>query len=731
MSVPISACPACDAAPLAAAQAGAGYRGNGQEAHRILLSLPAIYCAACISGVERGLSAQPGVRSARVNLTLKRATIEADPDIEAQDLADYLTGIGFEAYELDGVALSATQTDKMGRDLLMRLGVAFFAMMNVMLLSVAVWSGATDATRDLFHWISAIIAIPTVAFSSQVFFKHAWSALRVGRLNMDVPISLAILLAVGMSIFETINSGEHAYFDAALSLTFFLLAGRYLDYRTRSVARSAAEELSALEVPRAHRLTDAGEEVVPVNDLSLGDIVRVVPGARVPVDGVVVAGESEVDRSLLTGESLPVFAGPDTNIMTGEVNLTGPLTVRVTAAGRDSTLHRMADLVAIAETARNKYTSLADKAAAVYAPVVHLLAFGAFLGWMWATGGDWRVAMNIAVAVLIITCPCALGLAVPAVTTAASGRLFKQGMLLKSATAMERLAEVDHVVFDKTGTLTEGKPQLEALSAHKEDDLSVALALAEGSSHPLARALAGAVRETGVPPVGLERVTELPGKGIVADWNGTEVRLGRAEWLGAQPVGQTATYLKVGTRAAVPFTFTDALRPGAAEAIAQLQKQGMAVTLISGDVPAAVADIAGRVGITDWQADTLPEDKAAFVGQLAKTGRKVLMVGDGLNDTAALAAAHVSISPASALEATRVVSDIVLLGKSLAPLGGSVALAKSATRRIKENFAIAAGYNAIAIPIALIGLATPLAAALAMSLSSITVSLNAMRLRKL
>ncbi|MCI2400646.1 heavy metal translocating P-type ATPase [Aliiroseovarius subalbicans] len=730
MAVPISACPACDAAPLAEAQAGAGYRGNGQEAKRLILSLPAIYCAACIVGVERGLSQQPGVRSARVNLTLKRATVEADPDIEAQDLADYLSGIGFEAYELDSGMLSSTETDKRGRDLLMRLGVAFFAMMNVMLLSVAVWSGATDATRDLFHWISAGIAIPTIAFSAQVFFKSAWGALRVGRLNMDVPISLAILLAVAMSIYETMQHGHHAYFDAALSLTFFLLGGRYLDYRTRSVARSAAEELSALEVPRAHRLTDEGEEVVPVNELSIGDIVRVVPGARVPVDGVVTAGESEIDRSLLTGESLPVVAGLDTVVMTGEVNLTGPLSVRVTAAGRDSTLHRMADLVAIAETARNKYTSLADKAAAVYAPVVHLLALGAFLVWLWLTGGDWRLAMNIAVATLIITCPCALGLAVPAVTTAASGRLFKQGMLLKSATAMERLAEVDHVVFDKTGTLTEGKPEVDDLERHSARDLSIALALAEGSSHPLAQALAQAARGAGVSAAEVSQAREMPGKGIQADWQGKIVRLGRAEWLGATAVDQTATYLRVGDGSVLPFTFTDALRDGAAEAVQALQAQGMQVTLISGDVPAAVADIAGRVGITDWQADTLPEDKASFVAGLGRAGHKVLMVGDGLNDTAALAAAHVSISPASALEATRVVSDIVLLGRTLAPLGGSVALAKSATRRIKENFAIAAGYNAIAIPIALVGLATPLAAALAMSASSVTVSLNALRLRK-
>ncbi|WP_289040561.1 heavy metal translocating P-type ATPase [uncultured Aliiroseovarius sp.] len=730
MGTPISACPACDAAPLAEAQAGKGYRGNGAEGQRVLLSLPQIYCAACISGVERSLASQDGVRSARVNLTLKRATVETDPGVAAQTLADYLTGIGFEAYELDPGQLTSTATDKQGKDLLMRLGVAGFAMMNVMLLSVAVWSGATDATRDLFHWISAAIAIPTIGFSSQVFFRSAWSALRVGRLNMDVPISLAILLALGMSIYETMHSGEHAYFDAALSLTFFLLAGRYLDYRTRAVARSAAEELAALEVPRAARVIPGqADEQVAVSDLSPGDIVRVVPGARVPVDGIVVLGESELDRSLLTGESLPVAAAADSIVSAGEVNLTGPLTVRVTAAGRDSSLHRMADLVAIAETARNRYTSLADKAAAVYAPVVHLLALGAFLFWLWYSG-DWRMAMNIAVATLIITCPCALGLAVPAVTTAASGRLFKQGMLLKSATAMERLAEVDHVVFDKTGTLTEGKPALDALSNHKDRDVQVALALAEGSSHPLAQSLTHAARAAGFQPAEVTQVREVPGRGVEGQWQGKTVRLGRAEWLGANSVGQTATYLAVSGARPVAFTFTDALRPGVVEAITALKAKGMGVTLISGDVPAAVADIAGRVGISEWQADTLPEDKAEYVARLGNAGKKVLMVGDGLNDTAALAAAHVSISPASALEAARVVSDIVLLGKSMEPLAAAIDLSKAATRRIKENFAIAAGYNAIAIPIALIGLATPLAAALAMSTSSVTVSLNALRLRK-
>jgi len=717
-----SACPGCTAAPTPEMVAEAATDISAQ----LLLSLPGIHCGGCISAVERALMAQPGVRSARVNLTLKRASVEADDSITAEHLIDVLARVGYEAHELDAGSLSATETDKRGKALLMRLAVAGFAMMNVMLLSVAVWSGAAEATRDLFHWISGIIAIPAIAFSAQPFFRNAWSALRVRRLNMDVPISLAILLAAGMSIYETMQSGEHAYFDATLSLTFFLLAGRYLDHRTRSVARSAAEELAALEVPRALR---ENGETVDVSDLRVNDLVRVVPGARMPVDGVVTQGQSELDRSLLTGESAPVAASPETIVSAGEINLTGPLVVRVTAAGKDSSLHQMADLVALAETSRNRYTSLADKAARIYAPAVHLLSLAAFTGWFWFSG-DLRLSMNIAVAVLIITCPCALGLAVPAVTTAASGRLFRSGMLIKSATALERLAEVDTVVFDKTGTLTTGQLTLNNLADHSEVNKKIALALAQGSGHPLAVSLALAAKKAGVEPAIIRNFTELPGYGVEARFGNQKVRLGRADWLEVEELASTATYLKVGDEPAVAFVFMDALREGARQCVLDLTAQGKDVILLSGDTSAAVADIAGRVDIDAWEANMLPADKAARIAVLTKTNRKVLMVGDGLNDTAALAAAHVSISPASALEAARVVSDMVLLGGSLVPVAKAVTIAKSATHRIKENFAIAALYNMVAIPVALIGLATPLAAALAMSGSSISVSLNALRLTK-
>ena len=722
----LSACPACVALPatemlaqrrLRAAQAG------------VMLSLPTAKDATAISQVERALAAVPGVISARVNLTLKRVTVATLPEVTANTLIGALAQAGYPALELDPGLLSATESDRRGRDLLMRLGVAGFSMMNIMLLSVAVWSGAEAATRDLFHWISALIALPTLAFSGQPFFASALASIKARKMGMDVPISLALILSSAISLFETIKGGEHAYFDAAVSLCFFLLIGRYLDYRSRAAARSAAEELAALEVPRAIRLLDGVETQVPMAEIAAGDLVLVRAGGRMPVDGIVTNGASEVDRSLLTGETLPVWVGKGSVISAGEVNLTGPLTVRVTAAGKDSSLHRMADLVAVAESAKNRYASLADRMARRYSPVVHLLALSSFVGWMIRSGGDVRLAVNVAAAVLIITCPCALALAVPAVVTSASGKLFRRGLLIKNGTALERLAEVDTVVFDKTGTLTLGDLAPSNLEQFNPADLAVVAALAAGSSHPLSRSLAEALRALAQPPAAVSGLSERAGYGVEGHWSGQVVRLGRAAWVGAKTAAETATFLKIGDQPARALTFVDRPRPGAVGVVAALKAQGMTVRLLSGDAEGPVAALAQTLGITAWRSEVLPAEKAAEVAALTAAGARVLMVGDGLNDTVALAAAHVSISPASALDAARVASDIVLLGQDLSPIADAKRIAVQARRRIKQNFALSLGYNLVAVPLALMGLATPLIAALAMSTSSITVSLNALRLK--
>ncbi|QFQ87135.1 cadmium-translocating P-type ATPase [Paracoccus kondratievae] len=721
----LSACPACDAAPLASRIASA----KGAQAD-IILSLPTIHCATCITDVEGVLNRHPGVKAARVNLTLRRVTVDA-PGMSAEELIPVVESIGYEAHELDPAALSASAADRQGRDILMRIGVSGFAMMNIMILSVAVWSGAEAATRDMFHWISGAIALPTVAFAGRPFFSSAWRAISHGRLGMDVPISLALILASSISVYETLNSGRHAYFDAAVMLCFFLLIGRYLDYRTRAVARSAAEELTALEVPRAFRITAAGDEPVPVSELVPGDLIRIRPGARVPADGEIIDGMSEIDRSLLTGESIPVAAAPGLALSAGEVNLTGPLVLRVTAAGRDSSLARLTALVAAAESARGHYTSLADRASRLYSPLVHLMAFCSFLGWYLATH-DLRLAVNIAAAVLIITCPCALGLAVPAVITTASGRLFRRGMLIKEGTALERLADVDTVVFDKTGTLTMGVPQLVSINVIPVEARPVALALAQGSGHPLSQALAQALVGAGTVPAPLADLREVPGYGIAGNWQGREVRLGRADWLGAEhgDARLSASWLSLGQGAPIRLEFSDRLRPGAGECVSAILASGRRVLLLSGDAAPVVEDLATRLGIAEWRAGVTPVEKATAVHDLREQGLHVLMVGDGLNDTAALTEAHVSISPASALDAARTASDIVLVGSDLSPVAQSLTLARQARSRIKENFAISFLYNIVAVPIAIAGFATPLMAALAMSLSSISVTLNALRLRR-
>lgn len=678
-------------------------------------SLPTIHCAACIGKIERGLAALPGAHKLRVNLSLKRLSVEGgvDPD----HVLDALSGLGFEAYPLDPAALGKSN-DSAGRDLMVRMAVAGFAMMNVMLLSVAVWSGATDATRDLFHLISAAICIPVIAYSGQPFFKIAWSALRVRRLNMDVPISLAILLAVAMSLYETLNSGPHAYFDAALSLTFFLLIGRYMDHQTRSAARSAAKELTALEVHTAERLTGETTQTVPVTELALEDVVQVPTGARVPVDGVLLSASALLDRSFLTGESAAITAAPGDALRAGEINLAAPLRLRATAVGADTTLRRMAALVETAENGRNSYTALADRAAQIYAPAVHLLALVAFLGWV-AWDGDVRHALNVAIAVLIITCPCALGLAVPAVSTAAISRLFSAGFLVKHATALERLAETDHIVFDKTGTLTQ--PVISVSEAFSADQKAVGLALAQASHHPLSRAFVAALRD--VAPAAVDQITEIPGQGVQGVWNGVDVRLGRGRWLSADFDGLG---LQLGDAHATPVEAPEMLRAGVADAIAELELPSEVVT---GDAIAPARRIADQLDLP-LMAEARPEDKLARLETLKAQGKHVLMVGDGLNDTAALATAHASIAPALALEATRSAADVVVLKESFAALPMVLRVARATQKLSKENFVIALVYNLIAVPIALAGFATPLAAALAMSASSITVLANSQRMRR-
>jgi len=706
----VTACPGCGVGDVGLGPAKAL---SGLPTHELIL--PTIHCLNCMRGVEAALSALPEISGARVNLSRKRVAISADPGADPTPWIETLARAGFEAHEAG--AASQTADDK---GLLLRLGISGFAMMNVMLLSVAVWSGAADVTRDFFHWIAAAIALPAALFCAEPFFAKAWSAVRVGRLNMDVPISLAILLACGLSLYETMTGGAHAYFDAALSLTFFLLAGRVLEARMRRTARSAAADLAALEPRRVIVVEDGAHHSRPVSDLCVGDRLWLAAGARVPVDGVLESGQTELDRSALTGESDPVPCRAGEALVAGDVILTGPVTLRATKVGEDSTLRRMIQLASLAEGARSRYTSLADRAAQLYAPLVHGLAFLAFLGWSYISG-DYVYALTIAIATLIITCPCALGLAVPAVATVATGRLYRAGILVKSETALERLAEIDTVVFDKTGTLTQSG--LELPKGLSPSDRQVLKALAMASDHPLCRALLHDLQD--VTAVTLDAVHEHPGAGVVGLYEGQRVRLGSATWVGS---GTGGTVLDIGGRV-YSLPRSERLLEGAVEVIAKLQDERVPVHMLTGDTQDHAAKVQADLGCAQVHAEMTAEEKHRFVADLQAQGAKVLMIGDGLNDTLALSQAWASMAPGSALEASQNAADVVLLRGSLDGVWTALRVGRSARRRILENFAVAAGYNSISIPLALIGFATPLMAAIAMSTSSILVTLNALRTR--
>jgi len=701
----------------------------------IELAVEGIRCAGCMQAIESGLGRDAAILKARVNLALKRVTVEwREGALRPEGVIERLAALGFKAYPFLPSAErdSVTQEE---RRLLRYLAVAGFASMNIMLLSVSVWSGNSSdinpVTRDFFHWLSALIALPTAAYAGRPFFESALRALKAGAVNMDVPITLGVVLALGMSVVETANHSHHAYFDGVTMLLFFLLIGRYLDQLMRRRTRDLAGNLAALKAETATRLAaDGTTTIVPIAAVAPGDLVLVQPGERVCVDGVVESGHSEIDRSLVTGETAPAPIAAGGQVHAGTMNLSGALTVRVEAAGSGTLLDEIDKLMAQAVESRSRYVRLSDRAAKLYAPVVHTIAFATIIGWI-AFGLAWQQALIIAITVLIITCPCALGLAIPAVQVVAASALFRRQVMLKEGDALERLAEADFVVFDKTGTLTLPEPELLNCCAIAPETLRAAAGLAAASRHPLAQAISRAAGS----PAPVVDAQEHRGAGLAAMVDGEEMRLGSAEFCetedlaaqvgAAHPTASLICWRHGETCAA--FAVGQRLRPEALSSIRSLERLGLAVMILSGDRDSAVAAVASELGIERWKAGLRPDEKLAVLDELAARGRKVLMVGDGLNDAPALAKAHVSISPISATHLAQAAADIVFLGNSLGPVPASIRIARQARGLMMQNLWFAVLYNMVAVPIAIAGLATPLVAAAAMSGSSLVVTLNALR----
>jgi Cu2+-exporting ATPase len=699
--------------------------------------VPGMHCIGCVRRIERELSKLPGVNTVRANLSTRRVRVTWEPaNTVMTSMSAELDRQGFEHNLLQLGTLTANDDKGALQHLLLCLGVAGFAAANVMLLSVSVWSGADAETRQLFHLISGLIAVPAAIFAGRPFFSSATNALAHARLNMDVPISLAIVLALAMSIWESLHGGQHAYFDAALMLLFFLLIGRTLDYMMRERARNAVKLLAGLAAKGAVRIEpDGSQHYVPADDIKPGDRIHVAAGERVPVDGTVRGTSSDIDRSLVTGESANVLVADGATIEAGTLNLTCPLVVEASKTAGDSFLAEVIAMMEAAENGKAKYQRIADRAAAIYAPAVHLLALLAFIAWLISSNGDWQMSAYVAISVLIITCPCSLGLAVPIVHVIGAGRLFDRGVLIKDGSGFERLSEVHTVVFDKTGTLTKGELTIVNTIA-TEAQTTLAATLARTSRHPAARAIAALVPElaNAVAPA-LSSIQEHPGLGIEALLNGRSVRLGRPSWVGSilsNPVvvpNDTTVWLADHNGDMAAFAMVDQLRADAIGTIRQLQNDGLDVQILSGDTAAVVRETAQRAGIEAYYAEQKPADKIAHLERLRHEGRRVLMVGDGLNDAPALAASHVSMAPSSGSDVGRQAADFVLTGEGIAGVAFARNIARRTNSLVKQNIAIAIAYNCIAVPLACAGLVTPLIAAISMSASSVIVVANSMRLR--
>ena len=703
-------------------------RRDATGASSFEVAVKGAHCANCIGKIEAGVKALPGVVNARLNLSTGKLLASwrdgaIDPDLVLQRVRN----LGYEAQPYEAPQVQ-DQAEREGRFLLRCLAVAGFGTIFVVGLTDAIWWGGSDLSADLrltFFWLAATVAVPVTLYAGQPFFRSAWNVLRVRSTNMDVPIGAALLLSLGLSLYQAATHQHHTYFDAATMLAFLLLIGRYLDFHLRDKAQGAAKHLLALQSQLSQRFTADGKlETVASKDIMPGDRLLLATGERFPVDSTLMDASADLDVSLVTGESRPHAAAGGATIYAGSINVGPAVVARATARTENSLVADLARLLDVGRQRRNIYVRLADRAARVFVPAILGIAALVMLGWL-AFGASFGAAATNAIAVLIITCPCALGLAVPAVQIVATSRLFARGILVKTGDALERLAEIDTVVFDKTGTLTEGKLRLANAHDIAPALLQSAARLARASQHPLARALAVAA---GPGPVG-QNVRETPGLGLEMREGDVSSRLGSAAWCGAHSEGDgSEIWFREGTGAPVCFTFQDNLRADVRGLVAGLRAQGLALEMLTGDAPAVAREVALEIGMPAWRAGMRPGDKAARLEKLRKEGRRVLMVGDGLNDAAALALAHVSIALGSAADVSQLAADMVLRSEGLLPVLEAIRVARKARALVLQNFALAAIYNVVAIPVAALGLITPLLAAAAMSSSSLLVSLNALRL---
>ena len=733
------------------------------ERREINLLVEGIHCAACVWLIENGLKTLPGVEEARVNLTGRRLRVRWDNGrLKLSRILERLGDIGYAAVPFDPDSAEGA-LKRENRLMLYRMAFAGFAMMNLMWVSIALYAGADRGEfRGLFQWVGFALATPTILYSGYPFFRGAWNGLRTGHLTMDLPIAIGSSITYFYSLYVTLSgtrTGE-VYWDTVVNFMFVILVGRYLEAMSKREAVAATQRLLDLQ-PKVATVLRAGEEgVVPVRSIAPGELVLIRPGERIPVDGDVEDGRSPVDESMLTGESRAVSKGPGDRVAAGTVNGAGVLRVRATATLRDTALGRIIRLVEDAQASRAPIQRLADRIVPWF--VAATLGLGALTFLVWV-GSGLALALMAATSVLIITCPCAFGMATPMAVAVASGLGAARGILVKNGAVLERLSSIDHFVFDKTGTLTLGRPEATRLRtgagpwrrlAAEDPDLSPdereALrrvgALERLSEHPAAAAVLGLCARAGIALDGqrVESVEVVPGLGIRGRVDGLAVAVGSADWLarnGAsvhgghvpntqdQAMESGLVHCAVEGRESLALTTEDPLRPGATETIARMRARGLRVTLLTGDRRETAERIAAELGGIDCIAQVLPEDKERVVAGLQRDGARVAMIGDGVNDAPALVRADVGIAMGSGTDVSIASADIVLMSNELERVAEAALLSRRTLRTIRQNIAISIAYNLIMVPLAMAAFLTPLIAAVSMPISSLAVIGNSARIR--
>lgn len=726
------------------------------------LILEGIVCAACVWLNEQHVQALAGVLHFKINYTTQRASLTWDnQQLQLSDVLKAISNLGYYAHPFDPNRLESVQKKEKSAAL-RRIAIAGLGMMQVMMLSLALYVGEvsdmSETMQQFIRWISLIIATVVVFFAANVFFVSAWRDLRRRHFGMDVPVALAMGAAYSASIWATVTQTGEIYFDSVIMFSFFLLTGRYLEMTARHRAGQVAEALVRLMPATTHRIRDGKQETIAVSELEKDDIVLIKSGETIPADGYVVAGESHVNESLLTGESLPLAKKIGSKLVGGTVNMDSPLQMRVDHVGESTVLSAIIRLLERAQQEKPHLAKLADRIASWFVVGLLLVASSVFAYWSFHQAEE---AFWITLSVLVVTCPCALSLATPTALTVATSVLTEKGILTTRGHALETLSKLTHVIFDKTGTLTHGRlhvVDVQIADSQDQDQLfALVNALEQGSNHPIAKALQMATADSACNHPTIHDLTAISGKGVQAFVDGQCYRLGTAHYITelcgdaieeplASPLASTthstqttaktsaqtsAVYLASDSGILATFYLQDELREEAQAAIQSLQQAGIKVHLLSGDQQHVVDHVAEKLAISTAKGGLLPDDKLQHIQQLQAQGHCVAMIGDGVNDAPVLAAANVSLAMGRGSQLAQASADMVLLSENLQHIPIALQTAKNMQGIIRQNFAWAIGYNFTAIPLAAAGWVAPWMAAIGMSLSSLLVVLNASRLKGL